>query len=246
MRRRLALLAAVLLAFGLPGLARADDGNGLGLNPDANSAIAINTEDGSSLFKLAFAIRRVAGDVVDQQNVAVAYASCTSCQTTAIAIEIVLVTGDPSVATPENVAVAVNESCHLCDTFATAYQFVVSTGGPVHFTSEGMRELQQIRHELRKLKGLSNAEIRARLPALIARLKQVLQTQLVPVKPGENAQGNEGEGDQPSQGATPNGGDTTPGETTGGQDTITTPTTDTSTDTTETVTTAPTTTTTGP
>jgi putative peptide zinc metalloprotease protein len=245
-RRRLALLAAVLLAFGLPGLARADDGNGLGLNPDANSAIAINTEDGSSLFKLAFAIRRVAGDVVDQQNVAVAYASCTSCQTTAIAIEIVLVTGDPNVATPENVAVAVNESCHLCDTFATAYQFVVSTGGPVHFTSEGMRELQQIRHELRKLKGLSNAEIRARLPALIARLKQVLQTQLVPVKPGENAQGNEGEGDQPSQGATPNGGDTTPGETTGGQDTITTPTTDTSTDTTETVTTAPTTTTTGP
>ncbi|MDX6517736.1 MAG: putative peptide zinc metalloprotease protein [Gaiellaceae bacterium] len=246
MRRRLALLAAVLLAFGLPGLARADDGNGLGLNPDANSAIAFNTEDGSSLFKLAFAIRRVAGDVVDQQNVAVAYASCTSCQTTAIAIEIVLVTGDPNVASPENVAVAVNESCHLCDTFATAYQFVVSTGGPVHFTSEGMRELQQIRHELRQLKGLSNAEIRARLPALIARLKQVLQTQLVPVKPGENAQGNEGEGDQPSQGATPNGGDTTPGETTGGQDTITTPTTDTSTDTTETVTTDPTTTTTGP
>jgi putative peptide zinc metalloprotease protein len=244
-RRRLALLTALLLAFGLPSLARADDGSDLGLNPDANAAIAINTEDGSSLFKLAFAIRRVAGDVVDQQNVAVSYASCTSCQTTAIAIEIVLVTGNPSVASPENVAVAVNVACHLCDTFATAYQFVVSTGGPVHFTSEGMRELQAIRRELKALKGLSNDEIRARLPALIARLKTVLKTQLVPVGRGENGQGNDNEGDQPSQGAGTNGGETTPGVTTGGEETVTTPTTDTSTDTTQTST-EPTTTTTSP
>jgi putative peptide zinc metalloprotease protein len=246
MRRRFALLAALLVAFGLPSLARADDGSDLGLNPDANAAIAINTEDGSSLFKLAFAIRQVAGDVVDQQNVAVAYASCTSCQTTAIAIEIVLVTGDPSTVTPENVAVAVNENCNLCDTFATAYQFVVSTGGPVRFTHEGLRELRQIRHELKKLKGLSNEEIRARLPDLIARLRTVLKTQLVPVKRREDGQGDERDGDQPSQGSTSHGGETTPGVTTGEQETVTTPTTDTSTETTETVTTTTPTTTTGP
>ncbi len=246
MRRCFVLLAALLLAFGLPGFARADNGSDLGLNPDANAAIAINTEDGASVFKLAFAIRQVAGDVVDQQNVAVAYASCTSCQTTAIAIEIVLVTGNPSTVTPENVAVAVNENCNLCDTFATAYQFVVSTGGPVRFTHEGLKELRDIRHELKKLKGLSNEEIRARLPALIARLRNVLKTQLVPVKPGEHGQGNDGEADQPSQGTTTNGGETTPGVTTAGQETVTTPTTDTSTDTTQTVTTGATTTTTGP
>jgi putative peptide zinc metalloprotease protein len=240
-RARLAFLAALLVAFAfaaLPGAARADDTNPFGLNPDANAAIAINTEDGSSLFKLAFAIREVAGDVVDQQNVAIAYASCSSCQTTAIAIEIVLVTGNPHVVTPENVAIALNVNCHLCDTFAAAYQFVVSTNGPVRFTREGLRELRAIRKELRNLKGLSNEEIRARLPALMDRVRAVLRTQLVPARRGEH-QGNDNEGDQPSTGTTPRG-ETTPATTSTGQETVTTPTDTTDTTTT---TTAPTTTT---
>jgi putative peptide zinc metalloprotease protein len=235
-KRRLLILFAALFAAvafsALPSAAQAGD----------NAAIAINTKDGSSVFKLAFAIRRVAGDVVDETNGAVAYASCTSCQTTAIAIEIVLITGDPSTVTPTNVAIAVNEMCNLCDTFASAYQFVVSTGGPVRFTSEGIRELHAIRKELQDLKGLSNEEIRARLPALINRLKIVLRTQLVPVGRPEDGQQDESEADEPSNGSTGNGGQTTPGTTTGGQETVT-PTTTTTTDTTETGTTP---TTTGP
>jgi putative peptide zinc metalloprotease protein len=237
-RRRFLILVAALVAAiafsALPSAAQAGD----------NAAIAINTKDGSSVFKLAFAIRRVAGDVVDQTNGAVAYASCTSCQTTAIAIEIVLVTGDPSTVTPTNVAVAVNESCNLCDTFASAYQFVVSVDGPVHFTPEGLHELRDIRKELRELKGLSNDEIRARLPGLIARLKTVLQTQLVRSKPEEGDQGDEDDSDEPDAGTTTGGGETTPGVTTGEQDTLSTPAT-TTTETTETAT-EPVTTTTSP
>lgn len=230
MTRRLLILFAALLAAvtfsALPSAAQAGD----------NGAIAINTKDGSSVFKLAFAIRSVAGDVVDETNGAVAYASCTSCQTTAIAIEIVLITGDASTITPTNVAIAVNENCTLCDTFASAYQFVVSVGGPVHFTSDGLKELSDIRKELRDLKGLSNEEIRARLPGLIDRLRTVLRTQLVQSRPGEASQGDESDSDQPDQGTT-TGGETTPGETTGTQETLTTPTTDTSTQTTDTTTT---------
>jgi putative peptide zinc metalloprotease protein len=238
-KRRLLILVAALVAAvtfsALPSAAQAGD----------NAAIAINTKDGSSVFKLAFAIRRVAGDVVDETNGAVAYASCTSCQTTAIAIEIVLVTGDPSTVTPTNVAVAVNESCNLCDTFASAYQFVVSVDGPVHFTPEGLHELRDIRKELRDLKGLSNDEIRARLPGLMARLKTVLQTQLVRSRPDEPDQGDEDDSDEPDAGTTTGGGETTPGETTREQETLSTPTT--TTETTETQTdTEPVTTTTGP
>ena len=111
-RRLLAVLLAVVAAGVSPALAHAEGG--------ANAAVAINTKDGSSLFKFAFAVRHVLNGVVDEQNGAAAYASCTSCQTTAIAIEIVLVEGPATTVAPVNVALAVNQGCTLCDTFASA------------------------------------------------------------------------------------------------------------------------------
>ncbi|MFN2471431.1 MAG: hypothetical protein ABR583_10705 [Gaiellaceae bacterium] len=123
--RRLAVLLAAVLALAGPALAHPAE-----VRVDDNAAIAINTKDGSSVFKLAFKIRKVAGDVVDETNAAVAYSSCESCRTVAIAIEIVLVTGNPSVVTPTNLAIAINENCNLCTAFAAAYQIVIGTGGP--------------------------------------------------------------------------------------------------------------------
>jgi putative peptide zinc metalloprotease protein len=237
MRHRIVLLLLALAAAFAPAQAAfADSGSG-----GANAAIAINTKDGSNLFDLAFAIRHVMGDTVEQANGAVAYASCTSCQTTAIAIEIVLVEGDTTTASPTNVAIAMNESCTLCDTFATAYQFVISTGGPVHFTEEGIQELHQIRKEIESWgkQGLSNDQIRALLPDAIARIKHVLATQLVP-----DGQSGEHQSDETSTtettGAQPNAPPaTTPTATT---ETGTVETTTVPTDTTGTTTTAPTTT----
>lgn len=196
MTRRLLVLLLALLALAAPGAAWADDAPPIeGLQPDANSAIAYNTEDGSSLFEFAFAVRHVMSDVVDQQNVAVAWSKCNSCQTTAIAIEIVLVAGNPSTVAPQNVAVAVNESCNLCDTFATAYQFVVGTDGPVRLTGDGRRELQQIRREIASWgkQKLSNEEIRARLPGMIERIKHVLATELRPVRRNDERDADEQE-----------------------------------------------------
>ena len=78
-RRFTLFLATALVAAGFGGFradaaAAQDDGNAGG----DNAAVAINTRDGSSLFRLAFKIRRVAGDIVDNQNAAVAYARCNS------------------------------------------------------------------------------------------------------------------------------------------------------------------------
>jgi hypothetical protein len=186
-RRRLTLLLlAVVLAFATaiarPDVARADDGGRSG----DNAAIAINTKSGSSLFRFAFSIRKVAGEVVDQTNAAVAYSSCEECQTTAIAIQIVLVTGSPSVVTPTNLAVAINENCTLCETFAGAYQFVLGTGGPVRFTDEGRRRIARLKSEFRRLRDadLSPVELKARLDGLVAELKGVLETELVPIGRG--------------------------------------------------------------
>jgi putative peptide zinc metalloprotease protein len=255
-RRLTTLLAALALALGLavgaPAGARAD-----------NTAVAINTKDGSSVFKFAFAIKHVMSDVVDETNAAVAYSQCTDCRTTAIAIEIVLVEGTPSTFTPVNQAVAINYQCTLCNTFAAAYQFVVQGSGPMHFTHDAMRELHRIRGEIRRLEdqNLSPFDLQAALDPLIARLQNVLATGLVSGPPGgdEGDNQDQGNGGQPpphdggrTQTTTgPGATATLPAETTTGTDaTQTTPapsTTDTSpADTTPTTTTDAATTTTTP
>ena len=170
--KRLIVFAATLVAaLSLASPAVAQD----------TAAVAINTKDGSSIFRLAFAIKRAAGDVVDNSNAAVAFASCTDCQTVAISIQIVFITGDPEAVTPENIAIAINQNCTLCDTLASAYQWVLTTNGNVHFTAEGNRAIAQIRHELRGLRdsGLSGPEIQARVAELMQRLADVLRNELV-------------------------------------------------------------------
>ena len=176
--RRLLLVAAVgaaaVLAAARPDAALAQAGGD-------TTAVAVNTKDGSSVFKLAFAIKRVGSDVVDNTNAAVAFASCESCKTVAISIQVVLVTGDPSVATPTNLAIAINYECTLCETLASAYQWVLSTDGPVHFSAEGNREVARIRHELRELakSNLPVEELQARVEQLMRELAQVLERELV-------------------------------------------------------------------
>jgi putative peptide zinc metalloprotease protein len=253
-RRFLIVLLALLGVFAAPGLANGDTGTStgapsktdLGLSPDANAAIAYNTKDGSSLFQFAFAIRHVMNGIVDQQNAAVAYSRCNSCQTTAIAIEIVLVHGPTKNMSPQNAAIAVNESCTLCDTFASAYQFVIGVDGPVRLTRQGLRELWQIRREILGWgkDGVTNDTIKARLPILMARVKVILDTQLLPVQDEGDNQNNDNSNDQ-SQGQARDGpsGNAATTQTGTVQDTVPTPTTSTTTDTTPTTTTGPATTT---
>ena len=175
-----AFLAAVGFSFARPQLARAQGGD--------NTAVAVNTKDGSSIFKVAFAIRHVMSDVVDQSNAAVAVSSCTDCQTVAIAIELVLVESDASVVEPTNVALAINVDCTLCVTVADAYQFVYSTGGAVHFDADGNKILADIRNELEKLKheSLTLAELQAKLDDIKARILDVLEHHLVAAGKPEN------------------------------------------------------------
>jgi putative peptide zinc metalloprotease protein len=229
MRRLTTILAALTLALGLavgaPAAAHAD-----------NTAIAVNTKDGSSVFKFAFAIKHVMGDVVDETNAAVAYASCTECRTTAIAIQIVLVEGDPTTFTPTNAAVAVNYQCTLCNTFAAAYQFVVQGSGPMHFTHQAMRELRNVRKAIRDLEdqNLDPFELQAALDPLIARIQKVLATGLVTGRwddgdeqdnqdqSGDGARPPSREGEHTRTSTGPEATATVPSDTTTGTDTTTT------------------------
>lgn len=219
-RRLLALVFAALLACGLsaarPGQAAAD-----------NAAVAVNTKDGTTVFKVAFAIRHVMSDVVTETNAAVAYNSCADCASVAIAFEIVLVESDASVVSPTNIAIAYNQDCTTCVAVAEAYQFVLGTGGVVHFDAEGNKILSEIRRELHSLKkqDLTLEQLQAMLDDIAARMADVLQNHLVAVGPSK-----------PDETSTTGSTTTTTPETTS----TTTPTT-----TDETTTTEPTTSTTG-
>jgi putative peptide zinc metalloprotease protein len=190
------LLAALALAVAAPAASLAEDGDGDGSGRGGdNLAQAVNEEDGSSVFDFAFSIRRVAGEVVDNQNMAVAYASCVECQTVAIALQIVLVEGSPDRVTPTNLAIALNEECAACTTVALAYQFVVGRGGPVRFTAEGRRQLARIRREFQRLgrSDLSAKELIARAEELKAQVADVLANELVPVHDGEDGEEDGGD-----------------------------------------------------
>jgi putative peptide zinc metalloprotease protein len=186
LRRTLVTLLVVLAgAWYAPAAVASDD----------TAAVAVNTKDGSSVFRLAFSIKKVAGDVVDNTNAAVAYASCESCRTIALSIQIVLVTGNPSTVTPQNIAIAINENCTSCETLASAYQWVLGTDEEnVRFSPEGRHAINEIRKELRELgkSDLPVDELQARVHQLMIRLGEVLRTELESVgRPSDRGRGTE-------------------------------------------------------
>lgn len=167
---------------------------------DANTAVAVNDKNGSSIFDVAFQIRRVSSGVVDQTNAAVAYASCEACQTVAVAIQIVLVSGPADTITPTNLAIAINEQCTTCQTMALAYQYVFGTGDIIGFTPEGQRRLNEIRKALRELSrsDLTLEEIRVQLVDLTGQIADVLATEIV-VRGPQDGSGQTGQDELPEE-----------------------------------------------
>jgi hypothetical protein len=151
-----------------------------------NNAIAINTKDDSTDVKVAFKIVRANGDIVAPTNFAFAYASCSSCETAAIAIEVVFVTStDASVVSPVNEAWAVNYACTDCQTLADAYQFTLTTGQPVHLTADGNKQIAEIRRQLQAIahSDMSLTDTATAVQNLTAQLEHVLTTDVVPAGP---------------------------------------------------------------
>ena len=170
-----------VLALASPASAQAQFGE------DDNHAVAINTEDGASVFRIAFSVRWVTDGVVDQTNAAVALASCVDCQTVALAFQVVFVQGSANTVTPENLAVAYNEQCVACVTYASATQVVLGVDGPVRLTGEGWRRLAAFHRSLRELEDaaptLTVSQLNAQVQAAKQELLSILATEVVPIGP---------------------------------------------------------------
>ncbi|HVE45542.1 MAG TPA: hypothetical protein VNA57_02180 [Acidimicrobiales bacterium] len=178
-----ALLLTVFIISARPALA--DDAPG----GEDNAAVAVNTEDGASVFRLAFSVRMVANGVIDEDNRAYALASCANCQTVALAFQVVLVWGDVDVVIPENQAVAYNDQCVECLTYASASQIVLGFDGPVRFTADGRRRLAEWYRSLSELEErvgeLSVIELNAAVVSAKAALVTILSEELVTAPAGQ-------------------------------------------------------------
>jgi hypothetical protein len=152
-----------------------------------NFAIAENHRDYSTLIRTSMKVVFVRGDVT-AINAADAEASCTHCQTTAVAIEAIIVEGYPSVYTPQNYAIALNFKCHYCDTAAYAGQFDLQYAGPVRMTDRGQNQFDALAERLQRLErsGLSSVAIVQQAATIRRDLETVLRNNLVPVDGGEN------------------------------------------------------------
>ncbi len=175
-RRILGAIAISLAVFVTPsGGIHAQEGSG-----GKNLVIAINETDGRTVGRSGVMMGHAAGPSVVPENLASARASCTDCRTVAVALQSVVITSNPSYASPRNAAVAVNENCTRCQTLAYAWQYVISTGGPVRLTPEGQQTVSDIRAEAASLAGsdLPFPQLVAELDALAAEFRAVMDTEV--------------------------------------------------------------------
>jgi putative peptide zinc metalloprotease protein len=142
-----------------------------------NQALAVNTEDGSVVYDVTFALVWADQDAALNRNEAYALASCRDCRTVAVAFQVVLLVGSVDVVVPQNLAAAVNYACVECVTYALATQLVVSLPGPL--SEDGARDLAAIWAELaefgEQIEGVPLAELRQRLTEYEARILAVVR-----------------------------------------------------------------------
>jgi hypothetical protein len=173
--------------------------------PHDNAAVATNTEDGMFVFRLAFDLQFIQDGVIDQSNKALAYGNCQACRTIAIAIQLLIATGDFHVVAPTNLAVAMNDRCPSCATLAYAYQLVLAAPTLMSLTPEGREKLATILAAV-VLVGSSDVpveQIRAQLDALMDELREVVATEVVPSARQETTSSSDPPSSAPRETATP-------------------------------------------
>jgi len=177
--RRAAVLLAALVACVLPV------GSAQAAQTTQNVATAFSELDDGRVFDFAWQLSQQRGvDVVDHRNEATARGlGCLRCEATAVAFQIVLVSGRPSprIVTPVNVADAQNVACVECITIAQAYQWVRVVPATVRFTEAGKAALAGVRDRLRALErqDLPPEQLVGAIATEARRVDAVLNTELV-------------------------------------------------------------------
>jgi hypothetical protein len=183
MRRFLVIVTLSFAAAVAPAAADSVGAQGGGAN---NVVIVKASADGLRLARSHLQVAPVAGDTVASANIADAQASaCTGCRASAVAVQVLFVTGSPDVYTPANAATAVNAGCSSCGTYAYAWQYLLQTSGPVYLSPTGRLEVEQLRQEIDETVASvdpvsveADQQLTAQLDGLTARLESVVDDEV--------------------------------------------------------------------
>lgn len=150
----------------------------------SNIALVRNHSDNRMRLRSRIRLVQIHGDRAEPLNGAFAYASCTDCQTFAVALEIALVSPNASVIAPQNRARALNDTCTRCVTVARAMQYVFVVDDPEQVPDNVDRLMRDMERELRALehdRDVGAEEANSRVNAVISQFQELassLQDQL--------------------------------------------------------------------
>ncbi len=164
MRLLLAVALAVPLAMQVSPAAA--------ISGPSNMVIAVNQTDGRLAIRSNVQLTQEPGMVAAPQNFAYAKASCTNCQTIAVALQLNFASTRARYISPQNVAVASNYECTSCTTIALAYQVFFTVDDPTT-VPDGVRDvLRDLDAELLAVStdpNMTAAEAETRIVSVIQR-----------------------------------------------------------------------------
>src|SRR5207247_1598714 len=117
-----------------------------------------NREDGRFKARASIKMHRIPNDDVNPVNVAFAQATCTDCQTIAVAMQVVLYRRGAHNVSPQNIAVAANVRCTRCGTIALVMQWVIPVDDPNAVPKDVDGLVKDMDKELRFLASINSIE----------------------------------------------------------------------------------------
>src|SRR5581483_2583646 len=141
-----------------------------------NIVLAMNRTDSRLAVRGGVRLDRIPGQTVSPGNSAIALASCTSCNTFAVALQIALYSKTATVVTPQNSAVAVNSGCNGCTTEALAYQFVLPVDDPTHVPPDVQQLIGQMNATLNTIQANPDetlADAEAQVNAVVGQFQEL-------------------------------------------------------------------------
>jgi putative peptide zinc metalloprotease protein len=147
-----------------------DIGSGHG-SGGRNIVFVLNRSDERMRVRGRIRLVEAHGTRAEPVNAAFAYASCTDCQTFAVALEIALVSPEAATIAPQNRARAINYECTRCTTVARALQYVFVVDDPDAVPDNIRRLMREMERELRGIGGepdITAEQANARVSAVVA------------------------------------------------------------------------------
>jgi hypothetical protein len=184
MIRRVTALCAAAVALSAAIPAGADT---LPQGGGANNIVIVKAaSDWTQPIRTHTQIAQAGGPAVESANIATATATgCTGCTSTAVAVQVVFVTGSPELFEPGNVAAAANSGCNACGTFAYAWQYVVQVDGPAHLSPEGQLRTRALEQQIDDAAASlspttldNDLALQAQLDSLTSQLREVVDSEI--------------------------------------------------------------------